>query len=146
MTVTLSGMSNMQHIEDNLRTYETRKPLNEEEREMVFHIAEGLKNAIPCTACRYCTDGCPAGLDIPTHLAILNDLRFAPSVNTAMYLQALPDDKKPSACIGCGKCSKSCPQNIEIPKFLQELSQRLDAIPSWAEICRQREEAQRLGR
>ena len=139
----LSGMSNMEQLQDNIRTFEQRKPLNERETEAVFQVAEGLKNAVPCTACRYCVDGCPMGLDIPTYISVLNDLRFAPVTNSAMMLEFTPEEKKPSACIACGKCTKICPQNIDIPGAMKELTETLAKVPSWREVCRQREEEQK---
>ena len=135
----LSGMSNMDHVTDNINTFADAKPLSEQEIAVLFELADGMKNAIPCTGCRYCCDGCPMGLDIPTMMSICSDIRFAPVVNSVMMLQAAPDNEKPSACIACGKCTKVCPQGIDIPAVMKELAQRLEAIPSWAEICRQRE-------
>ncbi len=143
VTMTLSGMSNMDHVVDNVRTYETQRPLTEAERALILEMAEGMKNTIPCTACRYCCDGCPAGLDIPTLIAILNDLRFAPSTNTAMMLEFAPEAQRPTACIGCGKCTHICPQNIDVPGAMTELAEKLKTIPSWAAISRQREEENR---
>ena len=143
VTMVLSGMTNMDHVTDNIRTFQESKPLNEAELAMVFDIAEGMKNTIPCTACRYCCEGCPKGLDIPTLIAILNDLRFAPSTNTAMMLEFAPEEQKPTACIGCGKCTRICPQNIDVPGALAELAERLKSVPSWAAISRQREEEQK---
>ena len=139
----LSGMTTMDHVTDNIRTFETLKPLSEEELAVVFDIAEGMKNTVPCTACRYCCDGCPKGLDIPTLIAILNDLRFAPSTNTAMMLEFAPEEQKPSACIACGKCTHICPQGIDVPGVLAELSERLKAVPSWAAISKLREAEQK---
>lgn len=139
----LSGMSNMEQMRDNVRTFEAREPLTEAEQAMLLAIAEGMKNSIPCTACRYCCDGCPKGLDIPMLLGIYNELRFSPSVNASMRLDALPEDKKPAACVGCGKCARICPQGIGIPTALKELAEQLETMPSWAEICRQREAAQK---
>ena len=138
----LSGMTTMEHVEDNLNTFKVRAPLSEQETALLLEIAEGMKNAIPCTACRYCCDGCPMGLDIPTMMSICSDIRFAPVVNSVMMLQFAPDDKKPSACIACGKCTKVCPQGIDIPAVMKELAERLESIPHWEEICRQREAAQ----
>lgn len=143
VTVTLSGMSDLSHVKDNLATYEVCQPLSAGERETVLQIAEGMKNTIPCTSCRYCCDGCPMGLDIPMLLSVCNDLRFAPVVNTGMLVEFLPEDKKPSACIGCGKCNRICPQGIDIPAVMRELSERLDKLPKWADISRDREEEQR---
>jgi len=141
--VVLSGMSNMDQMRDNVNTFAKQDPLNESEMHLVLDAAERMKNAIPCTACRYCCDGCPAGLDIPTMMSICSDLRFAHNVNSVMMLQAMPEEKKPSACIGCGKCTKVCPQNIDIPSVMKELDERLQTIPSWVEICKQREQEQK---
>ena len=143
VTMTLSGMSNMNQIQENIATYVEDKPLNAAEMEAVFAIAEGMKNSVPCTSCRYCCDGCPAGLEIPKLLAILNDLRFAPVVNTSMLVEAMPEEKRPSACISCGKCTKICPQGIDVPALMEELTQRLAKMPSWVDISRQREEEQK---
>ena len=143
VTMTLSGMSNMAQIQENIATYAEDKPLNAAELETVFAIAEGMKNSVPCTSCRYCCDGCPAGLEIPKLLAILNDLRFAPVVNTSMLVEAMPEEKRPSACISCGKCTKICPQGIDVPALMEELTQRLSKMPSWVDISRQREEEQK---
>ena len=140
--VILSGMTTMVHVTDNVRTFTEDKPLSDAEVALLLQIAEGMKNAIPCTGCRYCCDGCPMGLDIPAMMSICSDIRFAPVVNSVMMLQFAPEDKKPSACIACGKCTKICPQGIDIPAVMKELSERLESIPQWAEICRQREAAQ----
>ena len=142
----LSGMSNMDQIVDNVHTFEKQQPLNEQEIELVFDVAERMKNAIPCTACRYCCDGCPMGLDIPAMMSICSDIRFAPVVNSVMMIQAMPAEKQPSACVACGKCTKVCPQGIDIPAVMRELTERMQSIPSWTEICRQREEEQKKNR
>ena len=139
--VILSGMSATQQMKDNLQTFADNKPLNEKEMQALFDIAKGMQNAIPCTACRYCVDHCPMGLDIPLMMETCSELRFAAGVNTAMRLEFLEDSKKPSACIGCGACAQMCPQRIAIPEIMQELSERLLSIPKWADICREREEA-----
>ena len=139
----LSGMSNMDHVVDNIRTFETSAPLKEQELATLLDIAESMKNSVPCTACRYCTDGCPMGLEIPTLIAILNDLRVAPVTNTAMMLEFAPEEKRPSACIACGKCSRICPQGIDIPAVLAELTEVLKTVPSWAAISKIREEEQK---
>ena len=141
VTMILSGMSNMEQMRDNVKTFETVKSLSETELGLVLEIAEGLKDSVPCTACRYCCEGCPKGLDIPGLLSVYNELRVQMSPNASRTVEFLPEDKKPSACIGCGKCSKICPQNIDIPGALKDLADKVAQIPSWAEICRQREEA-----
>lgn len=141
----LSGMSNMEQMVDNVKTFAVEKPLSKQETDLLLEIAEGMKNSIPCTACKYCTSGCPMGLDIPGLIATYNEIRFAPVVNSVMHLQAMSADKQPSACIACGKCSQICPQGIDIPQVMKGFAKDLDKIPKWADICRQREEeAKRL--
>ena len=80
-------------------------------------------------------------LDIPMLIHAYNDLKFANSMTVPMQMDALPEDKRPSACIGCGACAAICPQKIDIPAALAEMSGMLERMPSWAELCRQREEA-----
>ena len=137
----LSGMSSMEQMVDNVKTFSEDKPLTAEETALLLDIAEGMKDSIPCTACRYCCDGCPAGLDIPGLISTYNELRFSPAVNVAMRIEFMPEDKKPTACIGCGQCARMCPQNIDVPGALKDFAEKLSKLPSWAEICRQREAA-----
>lgn len=136
----LSGMSNMEQMVDNVKTFTEEKPLSNQETDLLLEIAEGMKNSVPCTACKYCTSGCPMRLDIPGLIATYNEIRFAPVVNSVMHLQAMSADKQPSACIACGKCSQICPQGIDIPQVMKDFAEALDKIPKWADICRQREE------
>lgn len=140
----LSGMSNMEQMVDNVKTFTEERPLSNQEADLLLEIAEGMKNSIPCTACKYCTSGCPMGLDIPGLIATYNEIRFAPVVNSVMHLQAMSADKQPSACIACGKCSQICPQGIDIPQVMKDFTEALDKIPKWADICRQREEEAKL--
>lgn len=142
----LSGMSSLQQMQENIRTFEECRPLSEAENVVLMEIAEGLKDSIPCTGCRYCCDGCPAGLDIPSLLAAYNDFRYAASFNVTMAIEALPEGKKPADCIGCGKCAKICPQGIDVPAAMREFAEKLGQQPSWTEICRQRDEAQKKNR
>lgn len=135
----LSGMSNMEQMKDNVKTFAEQKPLSKEEVNLLLDIAEGMKDSIPCTACRYCCDGCPMGLDIPTLLSTYNEVRLLPTINAVMHIEFMEENKKPSACIGCGKCTRICPQNIDIPTALKDLTERINKIPSWKEICRERE-------
>ncbi len=141
VTVVLSGMSNRDQMRENICTFEALKPLTAEENQALLQIAEGMKASVPCTACRYCTDGCPMGLDIPTMLGVYNELQFAPVMNSAMRLEFLPSEKQPAACIACGKCAQICPQRIDIPTTLQDLASKLETIPKWSDLCRERAEA-----
>ena len=141
--VILSGMSSLEQMEQNVATFGVANPLNEAQTEALFSLAEGMKNSVPCTGCRYCCDGCPQGLNIPALLAHYNDLRFAESINIVMAIESLAEGKAPADCIGCGKCARVCPQGIDIPGAMRDFAERLKAQPSWAELCRQRDEAQR---
>ena len=142
VTMILSGMSDLAQMQDNLATFDHPQPLSEEETACLLRFAEQLKNAVPCTACRYCCDGCPQRINIPQMLRVLNEIRIAPSTNAIMAVEALPESQQPSACLGCGACAAICPQKIDIPGCMQELTERIAKIPSWAEISRQRAAAQ----
>ena len=141
MGVILSGMSTMEQLEDNIRTFSEPRSLTAFEVDELYRIAESLKSNIPCTACRYCTEGYPMGLNIPMLIEVYNDLRYAPGVNSASKIEFMDEDKRPTACIGCGACLSICPQNIDIPKVLSDFSELLTTIPSWKAICAERAEA-----
>ena len=140
--VTLSGMSDLEQMKENVATYEADAPLSDAERAVLFEVAESMKDALPCTGCRYCTEGCPMELDIPMLIAAYNDIKFTGGgITVSMQMEALPADKLPSACIGCGACTAICPQQIDIPAAMRDFADRLAATPTWAQICREREEA-----
>lgn len=136
----LSGMSNMEQMVDNVHTFEQAKPFNAEEESVLMQIAETMKDSLPCTACRYCCDGCPKGIDIPKMIGYYNEMKVSPSSNVGMSLDAVDREHLPSACIKCGKCTHSCPQNIDVPSALSELTEMVAKLPRWADICKQREE------
>ena len=137
----LSGMSSFEQIVDNVKTFSEEKPLTGEEKDMLMEIAESLKQGVPCTACRYCCEGCPMELDIPMLLTGYNDMKFQSSFTVRMQMDGTPKEKWPRSCIGCGACAAVCPQQIDIPSVMNEFAEMLDKAPSWAELCRQREEA-----
>ena len=141
VTTILSGMSNIEQMKDNIGTFTGGKPLSREEWDLMLEIAEGMKNGVPCTACRYCCEGCPAGLDIPMLLKGYNDMKFAGGFTVSMQMDSTPKEQWPDSCLGCGACAAVCPQQIEIPDVLSEYAEMLRKAPSWAEVCRQREEA-----
>ncbi len=141
--VVLSGMSDFAQMKDNVVTFSGGARQTEAEAALLSEIAEALKDALPCTRCRYCCEGCPMGLDIPMLIHAYNDLKFSGSMTVPMQMDALPEDKRPSACVGCGACAAICPQSIDIPAAMRELTELLSKMPSWAELCRQREEAAR---
>ena len=128
VTMTLSGMSSMEQLQQNLATYETDAPLNEQECAALLDIAREMasRTKVPCTGCRYCTSYCPMELDIPRLLALYNEHVFTGGGFLApMALSALPEDKQPSACLGCGACAAVCPQGIDIPGALADFCEKL---------------------
>ncbi len=143
VTMTLSGMSNLEQMRENVAVYESQKPLGDTERAALAELAQRIAGGLPCTACRYCCDGCPVGLDIPMLLALYNDMKFQPSFTVSMRTEGMASGDLPSACLGCGKCAAVCPQNIDIPAALRELDEMLAKMPKWAELCRAREEEAR---
>ncbi|MBQ6454251.1 MAG: aldo/keto reductase [Coriobacteriales bacterium] len=137
-TVILSGMSDMAQMRDNVATFEDGKGLSADGIVALQDIAASMYDRLPCTACRYCCDGCPMGLDIPFLLGIYDEARFAPSVTVGMRVESIPEDRQPAACIGCGACVASCPQGIDIPTHMQALAELLEKTPKWRDICRER--------
>ena len=130
VTVTLSGMSNMEQMQANIRTYETEQPLDENEMQALLGIADAMvgKIALPCTACHYCVSHCPQGLDIPNLLALYNEHCFTDGGFIApMALSAVPEDKRPNSCIGCRSCEAVCPQQIRISEAMADFARKLGA-------------------
>ncbi len=139
--VILSGMSNLEQMIENIQIFESLNPLTQKENQVLLEIAEGMKDSVPCTACRYCCNDCPQKLDIPMLLSLYNDMRFSPSLNVGMVIDSLKEESRPSSCIRCGRCAKICPQKIDIPAGMKAFSEMLADMPHWEEMCRQREEA-----
>ena len=126
--VVLSGMSNMEQMQENIRTYGEDKPLNKKEMDTLMGIAEDMvkKNVVPCTACHYCVDHCTQGLDIPRLLELYNEHAFTGGGFIApMALSAIPEDKHPDACVGCRSCEAVCPQQIKISEVMADFVARL---------------------
>jgi len=127
VTVTLSGMSNLEQLKANIATFETEKPLNQTELETLLETAERMTGAaLPCTACRYCVSHCPQGLDIPHLLSLYNEHAFTGGGFIApMALMAVPKEKWPSACVGCRSCEAVCPQQLKISEAMADFAAKL---------------------
>ncbi len=126
--VTLSGMSNLEQLKENLTLFSERKPLTNEEIELLYSLGRKMteKNPLPCTACKYCTTYCPKELDIPYLIELYNNYKFTTGGYIAPKETALLDeDKKPSACIGCKACEGVCPQGIKISEMMATFTSRL---------------------
>ena len=129
VTVALSGMSSLEQMRENIRTYETDRPLSRAEMETLLSIAAGMLGAaLPCTACRYCTSHCLKGLDIPKLLELYNEHTFTNGGFIApMVLMAYPEEKHPSACVGCRSCEQVCPPQIKISVAMADFAEKLRA-------------------
>ena len=123
VAVTLSGMSDMAQLVDNLSVFTTNAKLSEAELSALGDVVEILKNAntIPCTACGYCVDDCPKNIDIPQIFTRYNDyMQFENAARFDVdYNAFVPPQRRGSRCVSCGKCTEKCPQNIDIPKELK---------------------------
>ena len=126
VTMVLSGMSSMEQMKENIATFAEDKPVTDEEMETLMEVTDSMLDILPCTACRYCTTHCPQKLDIPTLLALYNEVRFANGLITHMAVEAMPEDKRPHACIGCQSCEAVCPQQIEIAKAMVDFTEKLN--------------------
>lgn len=126
VTVTLSGMSNMEQLKENIRIYQEARPLNQQEKETLLTIAERMTAGVPCTACRYCTSECPQGLDIPVLLNLYNETVFSGAGSfPSNALDGIEENKRPMACVGCRSCEAVCPQQIKISEVMEDFGKRM---------------------
>jgi len=128
VVVTLSGMSNMQQLVDNISIFKQDKPLNSQQREKLLSVAKTMTSAktLPCTSCRYCTTYCPLQLDIPWMIELYNEHVYSNGGFIAPFaLRSLPEEKRPSACIACKACESVCPQNIKISEMMKDFASKI---------------------
>ncbi|MBR6296984.1 MAG: aldo/keto reductase [Treponema sp.] len=122
----LSGMSNVQQMEDNLSYMKDFKPLDEEEKRVILAAQDALSKVeqIPCTSCRYCVAGCPVQISIPSLFDAMNRKLIYNDFAAAKmsFGWATSNNAKPSECIQCGQCESACPQHLPIIKHLQEIA------------------------
>ena len=126
----LSGMSSLEQMQDNISFMKEFEPLTEKEMEAVSKVQEILHNMnlIPCTACRYCTDGCPKNISIPDLFACMNTKNMYHDWNADYYYCEVhtKNNGKASDCINCGKCEKACPQHIQIGDLLAQVAKEFE--------------------
>jgi predicted aldo/keto reductase-like oxidoreductase len=119
----LSGMSNIDQMNDNLSYMRNFKPLSAEEQEVIRRVQAELTkdHSIKCTACHYCTEGCPMNIPIPEIFGVKNRVATDPGWDQGKgaYRIATEGKGKASACIGCGQCEHVCPQHLPIIELLK---------------------------
>lgn len=140
----LSGMTFMEHLQDNLRSYCPLKPLTVEEENFLYATADLMMQfpTIPCNDCKYCMP-CPYGIDIPAILLHYNkcinegnvpesrqdkNYRDARRAFLVGYDRSVPKLRQASHCIACGKCAPHCPQRIQIPKELRRIDNYVEKL------------------
>ncbi len=140
----LSGMTYLEHLQDNLRTYSPLEPLMEADVQFLYDTADLMMQypTIPCNDCKYCMP-CPYGIDIPAVLLHYNkcvnegnlptssqseDYRRARRAFLVGYDRSVPRLRQASHCIGCGQCVSHCPQSIEIPKELHRIDRFVEKL------------------
>ena len=140
----LSGMTRMEHLQDNLRTYSPLKPLTEDEFAFLQEMAARMMqfDTIPCNDCKYCMP-CPYGIDIPAILLHYNkclnegnipesaqdeNYRRARRAFLAGYARSVPELRQASHCTGCNRCSPHCPQRIDIPGELHRIDAYVERL------------------
>jgi predicted aldo/keto reductase-like oxidoreductase len=119
----LSGMSNVDQMKDNLSYMKDFVPLNEHEYEVIAKAQEALNQdkVIACTACHYCTKGCPMSIPIPEIFNVQNRRKGSPEFRTKReYMIVTLDKGKASDCIQCGQCEAACPQHLPIISLLEQ--------------------------
>ena len=127
--VVLSGMSNREQMADNAGYMEHFQPLNEEEQAIVEKAADIIRGdgTVPCTGCAYCVDGCPQGIPIPEHFAILNNSVRNPGPDYRAMYQELAAEKAPASnCVFCGQCMGACPQHIDVIGTLMGIAEKFE--------------------
>ena len=126
----LSGMSSLEQMQDNLSFMKDFQPLNETELAAVRKVQEIFrsKHLIPCTSCRYCTDGCPKHISIPDLFAVMNTKQLYHDWNADYYYNVVhtAPGRRASDCLKCGKCEKVCPQHLPIRQLLESVAKEFE--------------------
>ena len=126
--VILSGMSTLEQVSDNLRTFTDFEKLSEKEYIALDEIGDTMRGRVGngCTGCKYCMP-CPFGVDIPGNFALWNRFRMFASYDMVKkeWENVAKKDSRPPACTECGACVPLCPQNINIPEDLKRMQGEL---------------------
>lgn len=125
----LSGMTEMSQMVDNVATFSKEDPLSDEQTEVLMKACETFSNKfyVPCTACRYCVDECPQGLNIPDLIGTYNEIMLGNTWALNNTKENLKAGESPADCIACGACALKCPQSIDIPGVMAKFADVLAA-------------------
>ncbi len=129
----LSGMNALEQVRDNTATFKNFQPLNDDEYKIIAQVREIIhqNTAIPCTACEYCTHGCPKNIAIPNYFALYNSVMRQTGSYSSQHVYynniALSGRGKAGDCIKCGRCEKACPQHLPIRKYLEEVAKKFES-------------------
>jgi len=128
--IVLSGMSSMEQMLDNSGYMQDMEPLGETEKQALAQVVEMIHEAakIPCTACRYCVEGCPMNIAIPDYFALYN-ARLGDSENLAYkerYAELTGEHGKASDCVECGQCESVCPQQLSVTHYLKDIAKAFE--------------------
>ena len=126
----LSGMSDMEQMLDNTSFMADFQPLNEKEMAAIRKVREifRTKDMIPCTACRYCIDGCPQHISIPDLFAVMNTKQIHKNWDADRCYNEVhtAPGRRASDCLECGKCEQVCPQHLPIRKLLKDVAKAFE--------------------
>ena len=125
----LSGMSNLAQMDDNLKTMKDFRPLDEGEMELIHKAQQALDEdkSIPCTACHYCTEGCPMNIPIPEIFNVINRRKGSPEFRTIREYGIVTADRGTAGdCVSCGQCERACPQGLKIISLLRQCKAELE--------------------
>lgn len=127
----LSGMSNMEQLQDNIDTFTDLKAITNDEQKVINEVIEDLRKIkpVPCTGCRYCMD-CQFGVDIPGIFEIYNDYKKSENKDIAKrsYFMFMTGKEQGGNCQKCGECVPKCPQHINIPEELEKIHKEMLSI------------------
>lgn len=122
--VVLSGMTTMEQIRENVELFSKEEPATEKEHALLEKVVASMLEMVPCTACRYCCEECPQGLDIPKLISLYNEHKNESST-ISFNMNAMKESELPDACLACGACKKICPQGIDIPDIMKKFADGL---------------------
>ena len=130
IVMVLSGMSDLAQLRENVSLMQNFKPLNEQELAAIAQVQQSFRSRhlIPCTACRYCVDGCPQRIAIPDLFSLMNTWKLHHNHNAVYYYDSVytAPGSRASDCVRCGKCEAACPQHLPIRELLEQVAAELE--------------------